>query len=143
MSREIDVNDPDSWDDTDKEYLRERIDTVPMQHRSALSVEMPMAPQAVVEDPSITRLRNYVRINFPERAGEDPVTVVIDELGGDEVEAPEDDGDDYDKWTIAELSAEAKKRQMTEGEVPAGNDAKRKQPWVDSLRRWDAAHPES
>lgn len=134
MSREIDVNDPDSWDDSDREYLRERIDTVPAQHRAVLMEDQtpPVPPAAVAEHPGIARLSEFVRMNFPERAGEDPVSVVIDELGGEEVE--EDEGDDYDTWKLAELQSEANKRGLT---VQA--DGNKKAPWIDALRQHDAS----
>lgn len=140
MSREINVNDPDSWDDDDKAYLRERPEMVPAEHREALSVPQAFAPSATVENPSVARLRNYVRLNFPDRAGEDPVDVVIDELGGSEV-VTEEEGDDYDSWKISELRAEAEKRQMTEAEVPQGDDARKKSAWVGALRDWDGRNP--
>ena len=137
MSREIDVKDPSSWDDDDRTYLAERIDTVPVEHRADLmktqQMTEPVAPPAVAEHPGITRLQNYVRINFPERSTEDPVQVVIDELGGDEIEsAPDDEGDDYDEWKVAELEAEAIKRGLT-----VQRDGNKKAPFINALRDYD------
>jgi hypothetical protein len=141
MSRQIDVNDPSSWDDDDRAYLAQRMDTVPAEHRADLekSKYAPSAKVAVVEgsNPQMMKLTDFVRRNYPDRSNEDPVDVVISELGGG---AEEDEEDDYDQWKVSELEAEARKRNMTEDEMPKGNDARQRQPWIDALRRWDAQH---
>jgi hypothetical protein len=139
MSREIDVNDPGSWDEDDKEYLRNRPEMVPTEHREHLRIPETMAPPAALgESAAMARLRAYVEKEYPDRAGEDPVEVVIDLLGGETVD--DDEGDDYDNWKVAELAAEAQKRQMTDAELPSGADRQRKQPWIDALRKWDTEH---
>ena len=138
MSRQIDVNDPASWDEDDKTYLRERVDIVPAEHREHLRVPDPV-PLAVQtgEAPEVTRLAMFIRENFPERAGENPVDVAIELITETfDVSEPEDEGDNYEQWTVAELSTEFVSRNLAD--PPTGNDAKKKAPWIDRLRADDA-----
>lgn len=138
MSREVDIRDPESWTDDDREWLAQRVDTVPAEHRHLLSP--PTAAVGVVPgvNPQMEKLTRFVADNFPERAGEDPVDVVISELGGDVEEPVEEETDDYDQWKLDELRAEAAKRPGVAN--PTGADAGRKQSWIDALRAWDAEH---
>lgn len=138
MSRDVNVNDPDSWDDQDKLYLSQRLDLVPEEHRDTLVTKQRPVLVTPGINPQMEKLTQFVRDTYPDRGAEDPVDVVISELGGDP--NPEDDaGDDYDKWTVGELSKEAKVR---DGLVaPTGDNAKKKQPWIDALRDWDRQHP--
>jgi hypothetical protein len=141
MSREIDFNNPESWSDADRAYLADRVESVPVEHRHLVMPEQPtMAPMATAEDPRMVRLTDFVRRNYPDRAGEDPITVVMDLLGDSGTGADDaDETDDYDEWTVADLTKEANNRDGLT--APTGADARRKQPWIDALRAWDAEHP--
>lgn len=140
MSREVNINDPDSWDDNDRAWLAQRVDMVPADLRHLLTPPTSAVGVVAGINPQMEKLVRFVRENFPERAGEDPVDVVISELGGDVDEEPEESGDDYDQWRVNELEGEAKKRQIDPATFPTGNAARTKQPWIDLLRGWDAEH---
>lgn len=135
MSRDIDYQDPESWTEADKVYLSQRMDKVPEEHRGLLTPAG--SPRLVTPDvnPQMVKLTQFVRDNYPDRGEEDPVDVVISELGGDPTSA---DADDYDKWTVGELKTEAETR---EGLVAPTGDIKKKAPWIAALREWDAQHP--
>lgn len=142
MSRQINLNDPDSWDEDDKTYLRDRIDMVPAEHREHLVVPAaPMAPAPEAESSEVARLRDFLMENYPDdmtaAEGESPVGVAIRLLSPEEDSgaAPEDadETDDYDDWKVAELRAEYDKRGLS-GE----SASMRKQELVDALRADDA-----
>lgn len=85
-------------------------------------------------------LVDHIRRNHPERAGEDPITVAIDLMGGETAEEAALVEDDYDQWKVSELKAEAEKREPP-ATIADGANAREKQPWVDALRRWDTENP--
>ncbi len=140
MAREVDFKNPESWNDEDLDYLRERVDRVPAEHRHLLDVKPDVAPSSEAMHPAMARLDQFVRENWPERAGEDPVDVVIDLLT-ESYEVEDDDNTDqpsdkYDSMKISELRAEAMRR-VPEAQLYEGDNANAKQPWIDALRRWD------
>lgn len=142
MSRQINLNDPDSWDEDDKTYLRDRIDMVPAEHRGKLvDPAAPLAPAQEAESLEVARLRDFLMENYPDdmtaAEGESPVGVAIRLLSSEDElvpsEAPDEAEDDYDDWKVAELRAEYDKRGL------AGESASmRKQELVDALRANDA-----
>lgn len=143
MSREIDYNDPDSWTDDDRAYLAERVESVPEQYRHLVLPEQPpFAPQAVGQDPRMLRMIEFIQRNHPERAGEDPIAVAIDLMGGETADDESDDDmtDNYDQWKVKELSDEADRREP-KVTLPEGANPREKAPWIAALREWDRTYP--
>ena len=125
MAREVDLNKPESWDNDDKAWLRDRIDRVPEQHRKHLDVTEPMfAPALHAEASEMTRLRGFLELNFPEELnaeGETPVGLAIkllsDYAGVEDGESGDDDPG-YEKWKATELVAEIEKRRENGRDIP-------------------------
>jgi hypothetical protein len=138
LSREIDVNKPDSWSDDDKAYLRDRVDTVPVEHRQYLDIPRAVAPEPTALSPDVVKLTTWLRDNYPEEmgSGEPAVDVAIRLLSDSDEQPPEPD-DDYDNWKVNELRAEAANRQID------GASSMTKQQAIDGLRKWDAEHPQA
>lgn len=146
MSRQIDYNDPSSWDEDDKTYLRDRLDLVPVEHRSELNVQTPLAPAAAAESPDIDRLRAFLVANFPEEmsaAGAEPVGVAMKLLSDEYETTTSDESDDeepddtYDSWKVAELNNEIDARR-TNGETITPTSDK-KADLIAALRASDAS----
>jgi hypothetical protein len=126
MARDVNFNDPSSWDDDDKVWLSQRIDRVPAEHRHLLKDPAPaFAPEAVGESPELARLRSFLEDNFPEdwAEGETPVGLAI-RLLTENTEAEETvdeltpEAPDYDKWKAAELVAEIETRRANGRNIP-------------------------
>lgn len=132
LSREIDVNKPDSWDDDDKAYLRDRVDMVPAEHRQYLDMPRVIAPEATAQSPDVVKLTTWLRDNYPEEmgSGEPAVDVAIRLLSDDGSEDVLPD-DDYDNWKVPELRNEAANRGID------GASSMTKQQAIDALRKWD------
>jgi hypothetical protein len=144
MSRQIDFNDPSSWDDDDKAYLRDRVELVPVEHREHLIDRPPIAPASAAESPDIDRLRAFLVSNFPEEmsaAGAEPVGVAIQLLTEEyETTSPdeESDADDtYDSWKVPELKDEVTKRQNAGEDITPASD--KKADLIAALRASDSA----
>lgn len=118
MSRQINLNDPDSWSDEDRVYLRDRVDTVPAEHRPLLVESVPASPVQTFDDVtgaalSISALTAFVQKWYPDEPGA-PVEVVM-RLLTDRDGLVDEEADDYDEWKAAELKGEMEKRGI---EVP-------------------------
>jgi hypothetical protein len=110
MSREINVKDPDSWNDDDLEYLRQRPHLVGEEHRDRLNPVVTLPPASEAESTEIARLRAFLETAFPEEIGVDgetPVGCAIRLLSED---VP-DENDEYDSMKVAELRDEVRSRQ--------------------------------
>jgi hypothetical protein len=124
MAREVNYNDPDSWNEDDKTWLKDRIDRVPPEHRSLLVNPVVFAPSATAESTEMERLRLFLERQFPEdmaAEGETAVGLAIrlltDYAGVDEdSEELEDPG--YEKWKAAEISAEIERRREAGHTIP-------------------------
>lgn len=121
MARDVNVNDPKSWDDEDKTWLQNRLERVPEQYRHLLADPSPFAPSATAESPEMERLRLFLEANFPDdmaAEGETPVGLTIrlleDYAGVDE----ESNDPGYEKWPATELTAEIAKRREAGREIP-------------------------
>lgn len=143
MTRQIDINDPTSWDDEDKTYLRDRIERVPAEHRAALNVQPTVPPAATAESTEIDRLRAFLVTNFPDEIGaadDTPVGVAM-RLLSEAFETEDVDTnastpiDTYDSWKVAELQTEVDKRRNDGADLnPASN---RKDDLIAALRAND------
>lgn len=139
MARDVNYNDPDSWDDDDRVWLRDRLERVPEEHRHLLVDKPVFAPSATAESPEMERLRLFLEREYPDEMaaeGQTPVGLVIELLGAD---TAEDSGDDpgYENWKSAELMAEIDKRRNNGREIP-GDKFTRAQA-ATALRADDAA----
>lgn len=116
MSRQINVNDPSSWDDDDRDYLRDRVEIVPVEHRGELALtELPTPVMSTAdlagEQAANAALSEFIKKWYPEEPGS-PVEVAMRKLTElDNLVEDEEAGDDYDQWTAAELKAEIAERQ--------------------------------
>jgi len=131
MSRNVDLANPDTWEDEDLDYIRERIDQVPVEYRDRVQVEPALAPQPEAQHPELVKLDNWLRNNYPEdmMPGKSPVDVAIELLSEDVPETSAEE--DYDNWKVAELQTEAQRR----GIDPSGM---RKHDLAAALRNNDA-----
>jgi hypothetical protein len=128
MAREVDYNDPASWDDEDKIWLRDRIERVPAEHRHHLVENPPTAPSFEAVSPEMERLRLFLETHYAEDMaveGQTPVGLAIQLLSDAAGVDPDaiEDGDDedntsYDKWKAAELTEEIGKRRQAGREIP-------------------------
>lgn len=146
MSRQIDLRDPESWTPEDVEYLKQRIDSVPEQHRHRLiEPRSTLAPAQEAESAEIARLRSFLELNFPDEMttveqGDTPVGVAIRLLSdGDDVLDPDavTTTDDYDTWSSQRIKDEVNARREAGKDIrPASN---KKADYVAALREDDAA----
>jgi hypothetical protein len=144
--RDVNFNDPSSWDEDDKVWLRQRIDRVPPEHREHLEVRPVASPANEAESVELDRLRAFLMANFPDEmagalATDTPVGVAI-RLLSDEYETTEADDesavdDTYDSWKVAELQEEINKR--NEGGASLSPASNRKDDLVSALRGDDAS----
>lgn len=125
MARNVNVNDPKSWDDDDKLWLKDRLERVPEQYRHLLADPAPFAPSLHAESPEMERLRLFLEANFPDdmaAEGETPVGLTIrllEDYAGVDEDAESDDKDPgYEKWPATELTAEIAKRREAGREIP-------------------------
>lgn len=146
MSRDVDFNDPSSWDDEDKEWLRQRIDRVPAEHRSELDVRPLAAPAVEAESVETDRLRAFLMANFPdEMAATDdtPVGVAIRLLTedyegvSDTTTGDADSTDTYDSWKVNELRGEVDARNNNGAGLTPASD--KKADLIAALRSHDAS----
>lgn len=142
MSRQINVNDPDSWDDDDRDYLRDRVEIVPAEHRHHLALtELPTPVMSVAdlagEQAANAALEGFIKKWYPEEPGS-PVEVAMRKLTelDDLTEEPEEPDDDYPSWTAQELKAEITKRQ--ENGRMSGFSGRTKADAIAALRADDA-----
>ena len=139
MSRQIDVNSPESWDDDDRAYLMERLETVPEEHRALLAGDLPaVAPLAEAPQNAEFRLAEFLRKHYPSEVNdaESPTDTAIRLLAADP-EVSDPDADDYESWKVDELRTEAGSR-TPPVDVPSGA---RKPELIAALRKWDSEHP--
>lgn len=144
MARDVDYNDPQSWDDDDKTWLRDRIERVPAEHRHHLIDNPPVAPANEAISPELDRLRIFLEKHYPEEMsaeGQTPIGLAITLLAdqaGVNLDEVEDDGDDrdYDRWKAAELTEEIGKRRQAGRDIPKVSN---KTEAVAALRADDAA----
>jgi hypothetical protein len=120
MARDVDYKNPDSWDDDDKLWLRDRIERVPVEHRHLLVDGPTFPPAATAESPEMERLRLFLEREYPDEMaaeGQTPVGLVIELLGADD--SSDDPGDPgYENWKSAELMAEIQKRRDNGRDIP-------------------------
>lgn len=138
MSRQVNLNDPDSWTDDDREYLRERGYDHPSLKVDAAPV---FAPAAEAQSTEVQRLKDFLETHFPKELGvegETPVATAIRLLGN--AEGYEDDApaDEYPEWKVKELREEASTRSGFSGDPEKMN----KPQLIEALRAWDAEHPD-
>jgi hypothetical protein len=144
VSRQVDMTDPGKWSDEDKEYLRQRIDSVPVALREHLAEDVPLAPAVAAESPEMSRLRRFLELNYPEEMasteqGDTPVGVAIRILSeGDDVVDPDTVDDvDYSKWNAKDIKAEVDRRRESGRPIqPEGNT---KADYINALKADDAA----
>jgi predicted metal-dependent hydrolase len=145
MSRDVDFNDPSSWNDEDKEWLRQRIDRVPAQHREHLDVNPVSAPANEAENVELDRLRAFLMANFPDEmatSDQSPVGVAI-RLLTDDYEGVTETTDDasvddtYDSWKVNELRDEVTTRNNSGAAITPASD--KKADLVSALRADDAS----
>jgi len=151
VSRQINVNDPDSWSDEDRLYLRDRLESVPPQHRHVLATPT-ASPPGEAETVEIARLRVFLENNYPEDMaamdqGDTPVGVAIRLLTTDDTTDPDtltSAGDDYDTWNVADLRVEAdsRRRENPEANIPADVSKTKKADVIAILRDYDAKYPD-
>ena len=139
MSRQIDFNKPDEWTDEDKEYLSQRLDTVPVHLRDRLVVDTPPVLATEAESSEVARLREFLNENYPDelQSGDSPVGVAIRLLSDSDEEADDETAaDDYDTLSATEIKAEVEKRRDAGRTIePASN---RKADYIAALRADDA-----
>lgn len=147
MARNVDFNKPETWDDDDRRWLRDRIDRVPAEHRHVLREDAPpvqFAPQPTGESPEMARLRAFLEHNFAEdwAEGDTPVGLAIRMLTENtdaEEPTPEDvapASPDYSRWKAAELVSEIEKRRGDGRDIPGDKFTKAEA--ADALRKDDA-----
>jgi hypothetical protein len=145
LSREVNFNDPDSWTDEDREYLRQRVDLVPEQHRASLITPV-LPPAQAAESTEIARLRAFLERNYPDEMnveGDTPVGVAIRLLSDDDEVVEEETGDDYDSWNVAELRAEVASRRTANADagLPGDESKLKKADAIAALRDYDGKYP--
>lgn len=125
MSRDVDFNDPNTWrDEDDIEYVRQRIDRVPEQHRARLAIQQPPQLMQTGDSVEMQRLHTFLAKYYPEELaveGQTPVGLAIQMLSDNEgINDDESDDDDpkYEKWPAAELTAEIGKRRQAGRDIP-------------------------
>jgi hypothetical protein len=126
MARDhIDFSDPKTWkDEDDIEYVRQRIDRVPAEHRGRLSVQLPPQLMQTGESVEMQRLHDFLAKHYSEDLaveGQTPVGLAIQLLSdaeGINDEDADDEAPKYEKWPAAELTAEINKRRAAGREIP-------------------------
>lgn len=127
MARDLDFGDPSTWKtEDDIEYVRQRIDRVPVEHRARLAIQQPPQLMQTGDSLEMQRLHNFLAKYYPEDLaveGQTPVGLAIqlltDEAGVNPDSLDEDDAaPDYTKWKADELQAEIGKRRQAGRDIP-------------------------